>query len=253
MTVSSAYINLLFRGEVWGEISRYLGDHRLSPLPSNLRVFPFTFLHMSLDFIHVCFSFTTDVSFGWLFTYSLFFKWVSRLWTGSGTRCCGLRGWAGVRMEQKSQISDQARVWTSGVFIRLCVPLHKCFVPCITGITVPLFHILFIYVFPSGPRWSSWNLGVFLCIRCAGIHRNLGVHISRVKSVNLDSWTPEQIAVSVVLLGGWVYTESVDSAGMIKNTLNYLLIVPYNLKKWKLTFRDKHSEIIIHFLYVICM
>ncbi|PKU41016.1 stromal membrane-associated protein 1 isoform x1 [Limosa lapponica baueri] len=29
--------------------------------------------------------------------------------------------------------------------------------------------------------------------RCAGIHRNLGVHISRVKSVNLDQWTPEQI------------------------------------------------------------
>lgn len=46
----------------------------------------------------------------------------------------------------------------------------------------------------KGPRWASWNLGVFLCIRCAGIHRNLGVHISKVKSVNLDAWTPEQVA-----------------------------------------------------------
>ncbi|XP_024152458.1 stromal membrane-associated protein 1 isoform X3 [Oryzias melastigma] len=45
----------------------------------------------------------------------------------------------------------------------------------------------------KGPRWASWNLGVFMCIRCAGIHRNLGVHISRVKSVNLDQWTPDQI------------------------------------------------------------
>ncbi|XP_075779828.1 stromal membrane-associated protein 1 isoform X1 [Pelodiscus sinensis] len=45
----------------------------------------------------------------------------------------------------------------------------------------------------KGPRWASWNTGVFICIRCAGIHRNLGVHISRVKSVNLDQWTPEQI------------------------------------------------------------
>ncbi|KAJ8365816.1 hypothetical protein SKAU_G00146470 [Synaphobranchus kaupii] len=45
----------------------------------------------------------------------------------------------------------------------------------------------------KGPRWASWNLGVFICIRCAGIHRNLGVHISRVKSVNLDQWTPAQI------------------------------------------------------------
>ncbi|XP_066431149.1 stromal membrane-associated protein 2 [Eleutherodactylus coqui] len=45
----------------------------------------------------------------------------------------------------------------------------------------------------KGPRWASWNIGVFVCIRCAGVHRNLGVHISRVKSVNLDQWTQEQI------------------------------------------------------------
>lgn len=55
-----------------------------------------------------------------------------------------------------------------------------------------------------GPRWASWNLGIFICIRCAGIHRNLGVHISRVKSVNLDQWTQEQIQVwwlNTVMLG----------------------------------------------------
>lgn len=52
----------------------------------------------------------------------------------------------------------------------------------------------------KGPRWASWNLGVFLCIRCAGIHRNLGVHISRVRSVNLDTWTPEQV-VSLQQMG----------------------------------------------------
>ncbi|KAK9891043.1 hypothetical protein WA026_013371 [Henosepilachna vigintioctopunctata] len=52
----------------------------------------------------------------------------------------------------------------------------------------------------KGPRWASWNIGVFLCIRCAGIHRNLGVHISRVKSVNLDAWTPEQV-VSLQQMG----------------------------------------------------
>jgi hypothetical protein len=51
----------------------------------------------------------------------------------------------------------------------------------------------------SGPRWASWNLGIFVCIRCAGIHRNLGVHISKVKSVNLDSWTPVQVSVSITI------------------------------------------------------
>ena len=39
----------------------------------------------------------------------------------------------------------------------------------------------------KGPRWASWNLGVFLCIRCAGIHRNLGVHISKVREKSGES------------------------------------------------------------------
>ncbi|XP_071152372.1 stromal membrane-associated protein 1-like isoform X4 [Mytilus edulis] len=47
----------------------------------------------------------------------------------------------------------------------------------------------------KGPRWASWNLGIFLCMRCAGKHRNLGVHISKVKSVDLDTWTAEQVAM----------------------------------------------------------
>ena len=42
------------------------------------------------------------------------------------------------------------------------------------------------------PRWASTNLGCFMCIRCSGIHRNLGVHISKVKSVSLDTWPMEQ-------------------------------------------------------------
>lgn len=45
----------------------------------------------------------------------------------------------------------------------------------------------------KSPRWASWNLGVFLCIRCAGIHRSIGVHITKIKSTTLDSWTQEQI------------------------------------------------------------
>ncbi|KIK66037.1 hypothetical protein GYMLUDRAFT_218846 [Collybiopsis luxurians FD-317 M1] len=42
-------------------------------------------------------------------------------------------------------------------------------------------------------RWASWNIGVFVCIRCSGIHRSMGTHISKVKSVDLDVWTPEQM------------------------------------------------------------
>lgn len=50
----------------------------------------------------------------------------------------------------------------------------------------------------ADPRWASWALNgvpscVFICIRCSGMHRSLGVHISKVKSVDLDDWTEEQL------------------------------------------------------------
>uniref|UniRef100_W5N704 Arf-GAP with coiled-coil, ANK repeat and PH domain-containing protein n=1 Tax=Lepisosteus oculatus TaxID=7918 RepID=W5N704_LEPOC len=41
------------------------------------------------------------------------------------------------------------------------------------------------------PDWASINLGITLCITCSGIHRSLGVHFSKVRSLTLDSWEPE--------------------------------------------------------------
>ncbi|KAJ5891549.1 uncharacterized protein N7473_007777 [Penicillium subrubescens] len=43
------------------------------------------------------------------------------------------------------------------------------------------------------PGWASWNMGIFLCMRCATIHRKLGTHISKVKSLSMDSWSSEQV------------------------------------------------------------
>ncbi|KFY99171.1 hypothetical protein V498_00967 [Pseudogymnoascus sp. VKM F-4517 (FW-2822)] len=43
------------------------------------------------------------------------------------------------------------------------------------------------------PGWASWSLGIFLCVRCAAVHRGLGTHISKVKSLSMDSWSNEQV------------------------------------------------------------
>ncbi|KAI9330822.1 putative GTPase activating protein for Arf-domain-containing protein [Obelidium mucronatum] len=45
----------------------------------------------------------------------------------------------------------------------------------------------------SKPKWASANIGVFLCIRCAGLHRNMGREISVIKSINLDTWTEKEV------------------------------------------------------------
>lgn len=47
----------------------------------------------------------------------------------------------------------------------------------------------------KGPRWASYNIGCFLCIRCGGLHRRMGTHISKIKSLSLDTWDDDMIAV----------------------------------------------------------
>ena len=49
----------------------------------------------------------------------------------------------------------------------------------------------------TDPDWASINLGILLCLECSGVHRGLGVHITKVRSATLDTkaWDPELLLV----------------------------------------------------------
>merc|ERR1719150_2501857 len=44
--------------------------------------------------------------------------------------------------------------------------------------------------------WLSTNFGVIVCIECSGIHREMGVHISKIQSLTLDRIGTSQLLVS---------------------------------------------------------
>ncbi|XP_069721487.1 arf-GAP with coiled-coil, ANK repeat and PH domain-containing protein 2 isoform X5 [Phaenicophaeus curvirostris] len=71
----------------------------------------------------------------------------------------------------------------------------------------------------ADPRWASINLGITLCIECSGIHRSLGVHFSKVRSLTLDSWEPELLKLMCELgndVINRIYEARLEKAGVKK-------------------------------------
>ncbi|XP_040283660.1 arf-GAP with coiled-coil, ANK repeat and PH domain-containing protein 3 isoform X4 [Bufo bufo] len=73
----------------------------------------------------------------------------------------------------------------------------------------------------TDPRWASINLGITLCIECSGIHRSLGVHCSKVRSLTLDSWEPELLKLMCELGNSTInqiYEAKCEQLGLKKPT-----------------------------------
>ncbi|XP_055849506.1 arf-GAP with coiled-coil, ANK repeat and PH domain-containing protein 2 isoform X1 [Episyrphus balteatus] len=71
----------------------------------------------------------------------------------------------------------------------------------------------------SDPRWASINLGITLCIECSGVHRSLGVHYSKVRSLTLDAWEAENVKVMMELgndIVNRIYEAHIDESSNLK-------------------------------------
>ncbi|CAK7224489.1 hypothetical protein SBRCBS47491_005569 [Sporothrix bragantina] len=74
-------------------------------------------------------------------------------------------------------------------------------------------------------EWVSINLAIILCIECSGIHRSLGTHISKIRSLTLDITSFTTDIIELLLLVGnrvanMVWEAKLDPATKLAPTAN---------------------------------
>jgi hypothetical protein len=87
----------------------------------------------------------------------------------------------------------------------------------------------------KGPNFASMTLGTFICSICCGHHKNMG--ISKVRSMTLDKWSPEQI-LFLYLIGNkranrfWEGTIQRNEIPTTKDQMSTFIQNKYVKKKW---------------------
>ncbi|CAH2047777.1 unnamed protein product [Thlaspi arvense] len=98
------------------------------------------------------------------------------------------------------------------------------------------------------PDWASLNLGVLMCIECSGVHRNLGVHISKVRSLTLDVKVWEPTILDLFRHLGNAYCNSVWEALLHldddceKESTETVASIPKPSSKDSFTLKEKYIQ-----------
>ena len=77
------------------------------------------------------------------------------------------------------------------------------------------------------PSWASINLGVLICIKCSSTHRELGTHISKIKSINLDVW-PSDILEKFLKIDNKISNDYWEH-NLSQDEFNQIKIEPYKV------------------------